>query len=256
MFKNVIVRRPARSLVDGLTLSPELGKPDYDQALRQHDAYMEALASCGVSVTALDAIEEYPDSCFVEDVAVCTPKCAVLTNPGAPSRKGEIQGIIDALSEHYPQRKLERIQDPGTLEGGDVMMVGGHYYIGLSARTNPEGADQLIAILKKHGLSGSTVPVTKILHRKTGMSYMENDNLLITGEFVENPAFKDFNRLVVPQAEAYAANCIWMNGTVIVPAEYPGVKKTLEDLGYPTVIVDTSEFRKIDGGLTCLSLRF
>jgi len=256
MLKNVIVRRPARSLVEGLTLSPELGKPDYDQALRQHDAYMEALVSCGVSVTMLDAMEEYPDSCFVEDVAVCTPKCAIITNPGAPSRKGEIGSIAGALDKFYPPKKIERIQTPGTLEGGDVMMVGGHFYIGLSARTNQDGAEQLIAILKKHGLSGSTISVTKILHLKTGLSYMENNNLLISGEFVDDPAFRNFNKIVVSEAEAYASNCIWINGNAIIPAGYPKTQKAIVDLGYHAVVVDTSEFRKIDGGLTCLSLRF
>ena len=256
MFSNAIVRRPSRSLVAGITSSPELGTPDYERALLQHGAYVGALRSCGVSVVELEAMEEYPDSCFVEDVAVCTPKCAVVTNPGAPSRKGEIVGIVEALEEFYPRRKIEYIQEPGTLEGGDVLQADDHFYVGISARTNQEGAEQFFSIVGRYGFSGTAVPVERILHLKTGLSYLENGNLLISGEFAESPIFESFHRFLVPDEEVYASNCIWMNGTVIVPSGYPRTLKAVADLCYPTRVVDTSEFRKIDGGLTCLSLRF
>ena len=139
MFNNVIVRRPARSLVDGITSAPELGKPDYELALKQHDAYIEALKSCGVQVTVLEALEEYPDSCFVEDTAVLTKKCAIISNPGAETRRGESALMVDTIKKFYSDDQIEYIKSPGTMEGGDVMMVGDHFYIGLSARTNEEG---------------------------------------------------------------------------------------------------------------------
>ena len=136
MFKNVIVRKPAKSMIDGITSAPELGKPDYELAVKQHDAYIEALKQCGVEVTELEALEEYPDSCFVEDAAVLTRKCAIITNPGAASRNGEKEHIIEAVRKFYDDDKIAYIKAPGTLEGGDVMMVGDHFYVGRSARTN------------------------------------------------------------------------------------------------------------------------
>lgn len=256
MFHNVIVRRPCRALVEGITSNPQLGKPDYELALKQHDSYIEALKQCGVEVTVLPADERYPDSCFVEDPAVITRKCAIITNPGAPSRNGEKDEIIGAVRSFFPEDKIEYIRFPGTLEGGDVMMVGDHFYVGRSARTNEEGIRQFIAILEKHGLSGSEVTLEEVLHLKTGVNYLENGNMLVSGEFVTKPEFQQYNRVEIPQEEAYAANCIWVNGTVIVPAGFPAVKKAVEDLGYPVLLVDTSEYRKIDGGLSCLSLRF
>ena len=256
MFQNVIVRRPCRALVEGITSNPQLGKPDYEKACQQHDTYIEALKQCGVAVTVLEADERYPDSCFVEDPAVITRKCAIITNPGAASRNGEKNEIIGAVRKFFDDDRIEYIVEPGTLEGGDVMMVGDHFYVGRSARTNEEGIRQFIAILGKYGLTGSEVTLEEVLHLKTGVNYLENNNMLVSGEFVTKPEFAKYNRVEIPEEEAYAANCIWVNGTVIVPQGYPAVEKAVRDLGYPVLLVDTSEFRKLDGGLSCLSLRF
>lgn len=256
MFQHVIVRRPGRSVCEGITSAPELGKPDYEKALRQHDAYIEALKRCGVDVTVLEAMDEFPDSCFVEDTAVLTPNCAIISNPGAPTRRKESSYMVDTIKRFYPEDRVEYIIAPGTLEGGDVMMVGNHFYIGLSARTNEEGCRQFIAALEKHGHTGSVVTFEKVLHLKTGLAYLENNNLLVAGEFCEKEEFAGFNKIVISSDELYAANCIWVNGTVLVPAGYPKTKAAIENAGYPIIEVDTSEFRKIDGGLSCLSLRF
>ncbi len=256
MFHNVIVRRPCRAMVEGITSNPQLGKPDYELALHQHDTYIEALKTCGVNVTVLPADERYPDSCFVEDPAVITRKCAIITNPGAESRNGEKDEIIGAIRGFFSDDQIEYIVSPGTLEGGDVMMVGDHFYVGRSARTNEEGIRQFIAILEKHGLSGSEVTLREVLHLKTGVNYLENGNMLVSGEFVDKPDFAKYHRIQIPESEAYAANCIWVNGTVIVPKGYPAVESAVREAGYPVLLVDTSEFRKLDGGLSCLSLRF
>ena len=255
-FNNVIVRRPCRAICEGITSAPELGKPIYEKALQQHDTYIEALKQCGVEVTVLEADERDPDSCFVEDPALITRKCAIITNPGAASRNGEKNEIIGAVKKFFPEDKIEYIKDPGTLEGGDVMMVGDTFYVGLSARTNAEGIRQLTEILNKYGLECIQVPLEKVLHLKTGVNYIENNNMLVSGEFIEKPEFEKYNKIVIPEDEAYAANCIWVNDTVIVPEGYPAVLKAVQDAGYKTLLVDTSEFRKIDGGLSCLSLRF
>jgi len=254
MFKNVIVKRPARALSNGITSAPELGKPVYEKALKQHDAYIEALKKCDVNVKILEADERYPDSCFVEDVAVCTKEFAMVTSPGAPTRKGEEKEIVEALREFYTN--IEYIKAPGTLEGGDVMMVGDHYYIGLSERTNQKGADQLIAALKKYGMDGSVVKMKEMLHLKTGLAYLEENVLLVAGEFIEDERFNKYNKLVVEEDEAYGANCIRVNDYVLVPKGYDKVKSKIEGVGLKTIVVDTSEYRKVDGGLSCLSLRF
>ncbi len=256
MFKNVIVRRPSKSMVEGITSAPELGKPDYELALKQHDNYIKALESCGVKVTVLDAMEEFPDSCFVEDTAVLTKNCAIISNPGAPTRQKESGYMVDTIKKFYSEDKIEYITSPGTMEGGDVMMVGNHFYIGLSARTNEEGCKQFIAALEKHGHTGSIVPLEKVLHLKTGLAYLENNNLLVAGEFVDKEDFAKFNKIEISADEAYSANCIWVNEKVLVPAGYEKTKKAIENAGYEVILVDTSEYKKLDGGLSCLSLRF
>ena len=255
-FNHVIVRRPCKAMVEGITSAPELGKPDYALALKQHDAYIEALKQCDVDVTVLEADERYPDSCFVEDPALITRKCAIITNPGAESRNGEKEEIVGAVKKFFTDDQIEHIKAPGTLEGGDVMMVGDHFYVGRSARTNEEGIRQLTEILAKYDMTCSEVKLEEVLHLKTGVNYLENNNMLVSGEFVTKPDFEKYNKVQIPEEEAYAANCIWVNDTVIVPEGYPTVLAAVKGLGYKTLLVDTSEYRKLDGGLSCLSLRF
>jgi dimethylargininase len=254
MFTRAIVRKPARSLVHGITTHPEFGKPDYELALRQHDAYVKALERCGLAVQVLPALEDFPDSCFVEDVAVCTKRFALITRPGAASRAGEIAGIRDLLAAHY--RIIEEIKAPGTLEGGDVMMAGDHFYIGLSSRTNAEGCAQFIKALERHGCTGSGVRMPPTLHLKTGCSYMEENVLLVDAAFAGYPEFKAFRHIDIASEETYAANCLRVNGYVIVPAGYPMALAAIKARGMQTIELDMSEYRKIDGGLSCLSLRF
>ncbi|MGO2083497.1 dimethylarginine dimethylaminohydrolase family protein [Vagococcus sp.] len=255
MFKNVIVRIPSPSISEGITSADE-GKPIYEKALVQHENYVSALTKTGVNVTVLAPANDFPDACFVEDVALCTSKCAIITRPGALSRREEaaLPDMLEALKRFYDT--IEYIKEPGTIEAGDIMMVGDHFYIGESARTNAEGARQMIDILEKHGLSGQVVQMSEMLHLKTGLAYLENNNLLVAGEFKTAPEFEKFNRIEVEMDEAYGANCIWVNDYVIVPEGYPTVQSKIEALGYQVIVVDTSEYRKIDGGLSCLSLRF
>ncbi len=261
MFTHAIVRRPSRSLVDGITSSPELGVPDYELACVQHEAYVAALEACGLEVQVLPALEEYPDSCFVEDVAVVTRRGAIIDNPGAPSRNGETAFIEEALRGYFAEDRIARITSPGTLEGGDVMMAGDCFYVGRSARTNAEGIRQFSEILQGWDLQCVEVPLEHVLHLKTGVNYLNESPsgervLLVAGEFVDKPVFDSFSKIETPAEEAYAANSLWVNGTVIVPSGYSTVLARIQQAGYPTIEVDTSEFRKIDGGLSCLSLRF
>ena len=253
MFKNAIVRKPCRNMVMGLTAAG-LGPPDVESAFLQHAGYVKALEDLMLDVVVLEADENFPDSVFVEDVALLTPEVGIVTNPGAESRRGETSGMVSVLNHYY--ENVERIQPPGTIEAGDIMMVESHFYIGLSGRTNKEGARQMINILNRYGMTGSMVPLKKMLHLKTGLSYLENDNLLVAGEFVDHPAFESFQRIVVPDHEAYAANSVWINEKVLVPSGFPETRDKIAALGYGIIELDVSEFRKLDGGLSCLSLRF
>lgn len=253
MFTQAIVRIPCRAMVNGLS-SANLGAPDYQKALLQHADYIEALKECGLKVTVLPADENFPDSTFVEDVALITPHCAILTNPGAPSRTLETRSMLNTLRNFYS--KVEIIDSPGNVEAGDIMMVGDHYYIGLSDRTNQAGAGQMIAILESYGMQGSVVELNEVLHLKTGLGYLENNNLLACGEFLSKPEFQDYQLLEVDPDEAYAANSVWINGTVLTPAGFPKTRALIASAGYKIRQVDVSEFQKLDGGLSCLSLRF
>ena len=240
-------------MVDGLS-SANLGRPDYQNAILQHADYVDALKECGLQVTVLPADENFPDSTFVEDVALMTPHCAILTNPGAPSRRLETRSILETIHEFYSN--VELIDAPGNIEAGDIMMVRDHYYIGLSERTNQNGAEQMIAILESYGMQGSVVELTEVLHLKTGLGYLENNNLLACGEFLSKPQFQQYNLLKVGHEEAYAANSVWINGTVLTPKGFPNTRSLIESAGYKVREVDVSEFQKLDGGLSCLSLRF
>ena len=252
-FTKAIVRTPCPSMVNGIT-SANLGEPDYKLALKQHKNYIKALEYCGLQVTVLEANDLFPDSTFVEDVALCTPYNAIITNPGAKSRKNEIHSIIPVIEKHYDS--IEQIESPATVEAGDILMVGNFYYIGLSQRTNLQGANQTISFLKKYGMNGKTVKMEEFLHLKTGLSYLEDRNLLVNGEFVDHPIFNQFNTIVVDNDESYAANSVWVNNKVIVPAGFEKTREKIQRLGYETLEIDVSEFQKLDGGLSCLSLRF
>lgn len=253
MFKNAIVRRPCREMVKGISTAG-LGQPDYDKALIQHQHYIDTLKLCGLEVQVLNADEKYPDSTFIEDVALCTPHCAIVTRPGAASRRGETEGMVETLRPYY--ERIEKIESPGTLDAGDVMMVGSHFYIGISERTNQHGADQLITILKAFWMTGSRVPLFEMLHLKSGLSYLENNTMLVSGEFIGKHEFERFRKIEIDKEEGYAANSLWVNGTVIVPKGFTKTKSKIEAAGYRTIEIDVSEFQKLDGGLSCLSLRF
>ena len=252
-FSNAIVRLPCKRLADGLSTAG-LGKPDHGLAMHQHGKYVEALQDCGLDVRVLEADENFPDSTFVEDTALLTPEVAVITCPGAASRKGEIINMKEVIRSYYDQ--VEMILHPGTLEAGDVMMAGSHFFIGLSERTNKEGAEQLITILERYGMTGAVVEISGMLHLKSGVSYLENNVLLTIDALINHPAFSEYDIIPVPDLEVYAANSLWINGTVLVPEGYPVTLQNIQHAGYDTIVLDMSEFRKLDGGLSCLSLRF
>ena len=256
MFKNAIVRIPGSNFNAGLT-SVSLGRPDFERVLQQHAQYCEALIECGLTITTLDADLRFPDSTFVEDAAVLTPNGAVLTRPGAASREGEVDAIRPAILNYFPSPLT--IEAPGTLDGGDICEAGDHFFLGLSHRTNEEGAHQLAAHLAALGYTSSTIDVramTSILHLKSGISYIGENTLVVMEEMAANPQFRSFNLIQVGLDESYGANCVRVNGRVLVAAGFPKLTADLQARGFDPLVLEMSEFQKMDGGLSCLSLRF
>lgn len=256
MFKRAIVRLPAFNFADGLTTA-DLGSPDYTKVCEQHEAYRDALRQCGLMLTHLDPDARYPDSTFVEDTAVLTERCAIMTRPGAPSRAGEVDGMRSALAHFFPI--LESIEPPGTVDGGDICEADGHFFIGVSQRTNAEGARQLAGRLAKAGYPSSQVDVRgiqSILHLKSGVSYLGDRRLVVIDALAEHEAFRNYELIRVQPGEEYAANCVRVNDYAIIAAGYPRLQAALEGLNYRVIPLDMSEFQKMDGGLSCLSLRF
>lgn len=254
-FQQAIVRTPSKSLAHGLTTSAELGSINYTQACLQHRQYVDALRKCGLEVTVLEALDAFPDSCFVEDPALVTPKIGICTRPGAITRQREVSSIEPILRRYYPNN-LHKIESPGLLDGGDVLQIEHHFHIGLSSRTNSEGAAQLSALLGAQGYTASTVNVNHLLHLKTGISYLGNHCVLISKALIDCPEFSGYTQMIVEEEEAYAANALMINGTVLMAKGFPKTQNALLNQGFKVVSIDVSEFRKIDGGLSCLSLRF
>lgn len=255
-YSRAIVRPPGSSFSEGLTQA-NLGVPDLRLALQQHAAYCAALEKCGLFLTKLDPDPRFPDSTFVEDTAVLTSHNAILTHPGALSRRGEVSGMEQVLAGIYPS--LKKIPSSGTLDGGDVCQVEGHFFIGLSERTNEVGAQQLAEFLKADGYTSSFVDIRgldNMLHLKSGMAYLGDMRMILTQELAALESFNGFEIIPVDPNENYAANCLRINDFVLLPAGHPGIAMTLSSLGYTTLTLEMSEFEKMDGGLSCLSLRF
>ncbi len=256
MFKHAIIRQPAANFAEGLT-TVSLGTPLYDLVLEQHQAYCDALLACGLSLIPLEPDLRHPDSTFVEDTAILTPRGAILTRPGAASREGEVDAIRPAILQHFPTPFT--IEAPGTVDGGDICEAEDHFFIGLSHRTNEDGARQLAAHLSSLGYTSSVIDgraMTTILHLKSGISYIGDNTLVVMEEMAAHPEFQRFNLIRVAASESYAANCVRVNDRVLVATGYRHLTAALEHAGFHPLHLDMSEFQKMDGGLSCLSLRF
>ena len=256
MFSKAIVRPPGANFATGLT-SLDLGAPDLDRALKQHGAYCQALESCGLSLIRLPPDEEHPDSTFVEDTAILTARGAVITRPGAPSRLVETKQIAPLIRDHFPN--VVSIEDPATVDGGDICEAGEHFFIGISSRTNEHGARQLAGILGSFGYSSSLIDirgVSNILHLKSGLAYLGGKQLVLIEALKGVNEFSGYDCICLDSGEEYAANCLVINDKVLIADGFPATRHELERRGYQTIALDMSEFQKMDGGLSCLSLRF
>ena len=251
-FRHAVARMPGEDFAQGIT-NAGLGEPNYALMLAQHAAYVRVLEVLGLQVLTLDPLPGYPDAYFVEDVAVVTPELAVITRPGAIARRGEQDSIQPVLAGY---KETARIQSPGTLDGGDVLLIDRHLFVGISERTNRQGAAQLGRFLGAYGYTWTAVEVGAGLHLKSGVTYVGKNTLLVTGDFVDLNVFDGYDKIVVDAVESHAANTLLVNGRMVIPMGFPRTRAQLASLGLEIIELDVSEARKMDGGLTCMSLRF
>lgn len=255
-FTRILGRRPATSFAQGITESTHLGAPDATLTLKQYDAYMETLRGLGLEVVVLPADERYPDGHYVEDPAVIFRDMAFFCQSGAAARRGEADGLASALSD---LRQVHISGDDAFIDGGDVLFCADRVLIGLSARTTRAGAEQLAAALRsvQPDLRVEFVAFSGVLHLKTGMTELA-PNILVKSPFMQTAHPLDFAEVVIlPEAEAYAADVLPLNDTLVIPAgDYPTVQALAEKHYAQVVHMAMSEFEKMDGGLTCLSLRY
>ena len=252
-FTHAIVRQPAKSIIKGLR-AVDIGSPDYDQMKSDHKDYVDALTSAGVAVINLNALDKFPDGQFVEDTALCLPKAVILMRPGAPSRLGEVNEIAPKLRELFED--VYEIDNPGHIEGGDILVTGKEILVGRSARTDENGVRQLseIVIPLVYVMREVFTP-PEILHFKTDCSLLGPDEILSTKRLQASGCFDGYKVVNVADGEEAAANAIRVNDYVIMPAGFPQTKAVLEDHGYKVKVINNTECAKLDGGMSCLSLR-
>jgi len=226
---------------------------DIDRAIAQHDAYRGALRSLGCEVICLPALADMPDAVFVEDVAIVFDGIAVMTRPGAVSRRAEGASVEEILRRYRP---LQTIQAPGTLDGGDVLRVGRTIYVGEAARSNADGIAQLRALVAGHGYMVQAVPTHGCLHLKSAATLVAADTLLVQPDWVDVSIFAGHRCIEVDPDEEHAANALRIGDGVIHPACFPKTRTRLEDAGIRVVPLDISELQKAEGAVTCCSLVF
>lgn len=224
---------------------------DLDIARAQHSQYIKTLKQLGCDVLELPAEADLPDSVFVEDAAFILPHTAVITRPGADSRKPETESIIQALSPHT---KLMHIREPATLDGGDVLVVGKDIFIGLSTRSNQEAINQLNELLKDDGYSVTGVQMHDCLHLKSAVTRVDDNTLLINKNWVDAHHFEQYTLIEVHPSEPHAANCLPIGDSIIYPTSFPKTEARLKAGGYQVVNVDVDELAKAEGAVTCCSL--
>lgn len=251
-YTRAICRLPGPDFAAGITTS-KLGPPSFEKMLAQHEAYVATLQALGLEIELLAPLAGFPDAYFVEDAALMFSEIAVVTRPGAAARQGEEVHMARVTARYRAQVAIEA---PGTLDGGDVLVIEKRVLAGLSERTNEAGIAQLERHLIPFGYTVIAVPVAAGLHFKSSVNWVGGNTLLVSPAFQSREELKGFDLLVVDSTEEYATNTLLINGTLIMPSGYPKTRALLEPQGLPIVELDTSEARKMDGGLTCLSLRF
>ncbi len=251
-FSRAIVREPADTVARGLR-AVDRGEPDVSAFRAEHDQYCQALQEAGLELIRLPPLNNYPDSVFVEDPALVLPEGAVLLRPGAASRSGEREFLAPVLQSVGSLVSLPH----GHVDGGDILVTGREVVVGLSGRTDENGIDAIAAILSRWGYATRRAALPSgLLHLKTGCSLLDDETLLVTERVAACGLFDSYDLVVLPEDEAAAANMIRVNDVVLVPAGYPRTAAQLAGRGYELVEVATTQAALLDGGLSCMSLRF
>jgi len=224
---------------------------DLDIARAQHHEYVQALAKIGCQVIELDEERDLPDSVFVEDTAFILPEAAVITRPGADSRKPETESIIQALSSYRP---LVHVTAPATVDGGDVLVLGKNIYIGMSTRSTQDAVTQLQSLLDNYGYTVTGIKLTDCLHLKTAVTRVDDKTLLINKNWVAPAHFTGYELIEVDPSEPFAANCLPVKGVIIYPTSFPKTQEKLVQKGFKIVNVNLNELAKAEGAVTCCSL--
>ena len=250
MITRAIVRRISKNYSRCISTHPLHKNLQLKLAMAQHEKYIQALQELGLEVIILRALDDFPDSCFIEDTAIIHNSKAIITNMGVLSRRGECESITDILDQYY---YLKHIQPPGTIEGGDVVHFKDKLLSGISQRTNSEGVNQTGSFLN---VTIDTITDPAIVHLKSYISHLDDQTVLTTKNYSGNKALTPFTKIIVPQSEEYASNVLSINGTIIMAQGFPKTKKLLQENDFDVVTLATSEIQKCDGALTCLSLLF
>lgn len=253
-FTHAICRLPAASITRGLR-ALDTGAPDLARMLADHADYVATLRSTGAQVTVLPALDAYPDAVFVEDTALCLPQGAVIMRPGAPSRLGEAAEMAPALTALYGS--VARITGPGTIEGGDILTTETEILVGRSARTDAAGIAELAALVAPWGWPLREVATPPgVLHFKTDCSLLDAETILSTRRLSASGCFAGYRVIDVAEGEEAAANTIRFNNLVLMPAGFPRTRDRLVATGYTVREIGNTECARLDGGMSCLSLRF
>lgn len=252
-FGAAITRQPASSAVDGLR-AEDHGTPDVAQMLKDHADYCAALSATGATVITLPPLAGFPDAQFVEDTALCLPEGVIFMSPGAPSRRGEVAAIEAEIGHHFAS--THHIEAPAFIEGGDILVTATEILVGLSARTTDAGIAALTAITSPWGYNVRRVDTpADVLHFKTDCSLLDDRTILTTRRLAASGCFDGYELVYTADGEEAAANTIRFNDKVIMPAGFPKTEQLLSDAGYNVLLINNSECEKIDGGMSCLSLR-
>jgi dimethylargininase len=250
----VAITRAVSPTLAECELTHQVREPiDVAKAVAEHAVYEETLRSCGATIVHAPPEPSLPDAVFVEDAALVFAETAVMTRPGAPVRRREVQSMAKVLSAYRP---LFAIQPPGTLDGGDVMVVGRTIYVGLSSRTNHDGIAQLDTHLSEWGYAVIPVPVTGCLHLKSAVTPVADNLLLINDRWVKPECFGSMGMVTVAPGEPHAANALLIGAAVIYPTHYPATAERLDRAGVRLVPVPCGELAKAEGGVTCCSVLF
>ncbi len=245
------VRAVPDSFPEALTRGPR-PQIDLDDARAQHRRYTRTLVGAGYTVEVISGDEEHPDCPFVEDTAVALDRVAVITRPGATSRRGETKPVAAALAAH---RALRSIEAPGTLDGGDVLIVGTQCFVGRSVRTNADGIRQFAGFAAEDGYATTPVEVRDFLHLKSAVTHLDDHTLLLAPGSVPETLFAGFEIIPAAEDETHLAGALRMrNGRLLMPANTPRTTERVIAAGFDVDLIDISEFQAVDGGLTCLSI--